>query len=192
MVTSNVERYLGEAIRSILDQTFRDFEFIIGDFGSTDRTREIVARHAAADPRIKMIDIPPCPLPEARNRAWTIAAGRYIAVMDADDIAHPNRLEWEVGFLESHPRVGVVGGGTEWIDRQGKILRRDRFPETNQEIQAELANRCTFCHPTTLIRKEALERVGGYRPLFTVAHDYDLWLRIAEHFECANLSAIVF
>ncbi len=193
MVTCNVERFLPEAIGSILGQTFTDFEFIIVDFGSTDKTTTIVSSYAAKDSRVRLHEIPSCSLAEARNAGCSLARGKYIAIMDADDISVPDRLMLEIAFMEGHPDVGLVGGVTECIDAEGSSLaiRSHDFPAEDGEIRSALAVRCPFCQPTVLIRKEAFVLVGGYRPLFAQAEDYDLWLRIAEHFRCANLNEVV-
>lgn len=191
MVTCNVERFLGEAIESILDQTFKDFEFIIVDFGSTDKSRQIAASYAARDDRIKLHEIPHCGLAEARNAGCNVAEGRYIAVMDADDISLPERLMWESDFMEKHPEVGFLGGATEWIDANGNSLRVHRFPTEDSEIRIALITGCLFCQPTVFIRREAFVSVGGYRPAFVLAEDYDLWLRMVDHFQCGNLGQVV-
>ncbi len=189
MVVRDVERFLGEAIESILCQTFRDFEFIIVDFGSTDKSRSILSTYAVKDCRIKVHVIPNCALAQARNSGCSLAQGRYIAIMDADDIAVPERLAWQVEFMGNHPDVGVLGGATEWIDATGRLLRIDRPPVEDPEIRAALKGRCPFATPT--IRTEAFGLVGGYRRVFVQAEDYDLWLRIAERFQCANLPQVV-
>jgi glycosyltransferase involved in cell wall biosynthesis len=188
LVIRNVERYLAEAIESILHQTFHDFEFIIVDFGSTDKSKEIAGGFAAKDERIKLSEIPPCSYIEAKVAACSLPKGRYIAIQDADDLSLPDRLETEVGFLESHPKVGLLGGAVQWIDSQGKRLETPAdYPTENREIRAELRTRNPFWHPTVLMLKEAFDRVGGYRRVFVQSDDYDLWLRISEHYECANL-----
>lgn len=191
MVTCNVERFLAESIESILGQSFKDFEFIIIDFGSTDKSKAIATSYAASDPRIIFREIAHCTLPEARNAGCRLARGRYIAIMDSDDIAAPDRLMLELEFMEKHPEVGLLGGATEWIDATGRSLGIVGFPTEDHKIRAELAVRCPFCQSTVLIRKEAFALVGGYRPVFAQAEDYDLWLRIAEHFEVANLKQVV-
>jgi cellulose synthase/poly-beta-1,6-N-acetylglucosamine synthase-like glycosyltransferase len=191
MVVCNVEGFLAESIESILGQTFRDFEFLIVDFGSTDASKAIASTYAAKDSRIRLHEIPPCGLSEARNAACFLAQGKYIAVMDADDISLTNRLLWEVEFMERHPEVGVVGGATEWIDRTGQSVYTDHLPTGNDEIRSALTVRCAFCQPTVMIRKEAFNLVGGYRVVFAQAEDYDLWLRLADHFQLANLAAVV-
>lgn len=193
MVTCNVERFLAESIESILGQTFTDFEFIIVDFGSTDQTKAIASDYAAKDSRVRLHEIPSCGLAEARNAGCSLARGQYIAIMDADDISVPDRLMLEIAFMEGHTEVGLLGGVTECIDAKGESLavQSHDFPEQDGEIRAALAERCPFCQPTVMIRKEAFVLVGGYRPVFAQAEDYDLWLRIAEHFQCANLKQVV-
>jgi Glycosyl transferase family 2 len=191
MVVCNVERFLAEAIESILNQTFTGFEFVIVDFGSTDNSKNIVSNYAAKDARIKLHEIPHCGLAQARNAACSLAQGRYMAIMDADDVSLPERLMSELEFMERHPSVGVVGGAKEWIDATGKCLFTNADPTADHEIRSALNTRCAFCQPTTLIRREAFAEVGGYRPAFAPAEDYDLWLRIAEHFQLANLQKIV-
>ena len=191
MVVCNVERFLREAIESILGQTFTDFEFVIVDFGSTDNSKAIIKEYAAKDSRVKLHEIPHCGLAEARNAGGFLARGCYIAIMDADDISMPSRLEMEFSFMEKHPEVGVVGGATEWIDATGRKMRVESFPLGDGEIKSALEVHCPFCQPSVLVRNEAFKRVGGYRGAFAPAEDYDLWIRIAEHYQCANLSEVV-
>jgi glycosyltransferase involved in cell wall biosynthesis len=191
MVVCNVDRFLAESIESILGQTFKDFEFIIVDFGSTDQTKAIVAGYAAKDERIRLHEIPNCGLGAARNAACAVAQGRYIAVMDADDVSLPNRLQLQTDFLEKHPEICLVGGATEWIDATGKSLGIHRFPTEDHNITSRLVSQFPFCHPTVLFRAQAFVEVGGYRLPFVFAEDYDLWLRLIEHFSCANLSEVV-
>jgi hypothetical protein len=195
MVVCNVERFLAEAIESILGQTFRDFEFVIVDFGSTDKSKEIVSGYAAKDSRIKFHEIPHCGLAEARNRGCSLAQGQYIAIMDADDISLPERLAWELDFLEAHPRVGVVGGAVDWIDATGKSLQSKwaalHPPVANSEILSVFQTENPFWQPSVLMRREAFAAAGGYREAFAPAEDYDLWLRISEKYEMANLAQIV-
>ncbi len=191
MVVCNVDRFLAESIESILAQTFQGFEFIIIDFGSTDKSEAIALSYAAKDRRIKFYRIPHCGLAEARNAGCSLAQGRYIAIMDADDVSLPDRLIREVDFMEKHPQVGLLGGATEWIDARGRSLGVHDFPTEDHKIRSELANHCPFCQSTVLMRREAFALAGGYRAVFVQTEDYDLWLRIAEHFPCANLKHVV-
>ena len=191
MVVCNVERFLAESIESILGQTFRDFEFIILDYGSTDDSKAIVSRYAANDSRIKLRETPHCGLAEARNTVSFLAQGRYIAVMDADDMSMPGRLQWESKFMEEHPEIGVVGGAIQWIDGTGKALRVDSRPTHDDEIKQVLLDHYPFCHSSLLMRRDCFVREGGYRSAFAPAEDYDLALRMSEHCKCANLEQVV-
>ena len=191
MVVCNVERFLAEAIESVLAQTFRDFEFLILDFGSTDNTKSIVSSYAKRDFRIKLHEIPHCGLSEARNAVSFLSQGRYVAVQDADDVSLPDRLLAEVQFLDSHPKVGVVGTATQWVDSKANPLWIHRVPTQDSEIKEALLTRCPFIQASVLLRREAFISVGGYRLPFAPAEDYDLWIRISEHFECANLEQVL-
>jgi glycosyltransferase involved in cell wall biosynthesis len=191
MVVCNVDRFLTESIESILGQTFREFEFIIVDFGSTDKSATIASSYAAKDSRIKLHTIPHCGLAEARNTGCLLAQGQYIAIMDADDIAIRDRLMWQVDFMDKHPEVGVLGGAFEWVDATGASLLTVRHPLGNNEIQSGLLNGCPLKQPTVLIRREAFAIAGGYRAVFAQSEDFDLWLRIGERFPLANLEQVV-
>jgi hypothetical protein len=191
MGVCNVERFLAEAIESVLGQTLEDLEFIIVDFGSTDGSKAIVRAYAGHDSRIKVSEISPCGLAEARNAACARAQGRYLAVMDADDVCLPHRLESEVEFMEKNPDVGLVGGATDWIDSTGRSLGVHEFPIEHSDIKLALETRFPFCHPTILMRQSAFQAVGGYRKPFAAAQDYDLGVRISERFRCANLPQVV-
>lgn len=190
MVTRNVDRFLAEAIESILGQTFKDLESIVVDYGSTDRSMAIISEYAH-DTRLKLHRIDACGLAEARNAACTIARGQYLAIMDADDVALPERLALQVAFMQENAEVGLLGGSVEWIDTTGRRLFVDTVPTTDREIRRELERRCPFWQPTVLVRRDAFILAGGYREAFAPAEDYDLWLRITEHFQCANLPQVV-
>lgn len=192
MVTCNVERFLPEAIESVLNQKFRDFEFLIVDFGSTDKTKEIVLSYASNDRRISFREIPKCGLAAARNVAGFLARGRYIAIQDADDISLPQRLIAGVDFMEKHPEVGLVGSAIQRIDSDGKHLATvNDYPTEDEEIRSVLKKWNTFWQPTAFIRTEAFVRTGGYLDVLAPSEDYDLWLRISEHYKCANLKQIL-
>jgi glycosyltransferase involved in cell wall biosynthesis len=191
MIVCNVERFVAEAIDSILKQTFREFEFLIVDFGSTDKSKAITSTFAAKDNRIKLHEIPNCGLAEARNAACFLAHGRYIAIIDADDISLPDRLKWQVEFMEKHPEVGLLGGAREWVDSKGRSLFTIGDQPEENAIRPAHGFRWAFSHTTFMIRSEAFALVGGYRAAFLQAEDYDLVLRISEHFQCTNLKQVV-
>lgn len=191
MVVCNAERFLAEAIESILDQTFRGFEFIIVDFGSTDGSPSIVSRYQARDSRIRLHVRRHCSYLEARNASCLLAQGPYIAVMDADDVALKGRLMGQIDFMEKNPEVGVLGGSVELIDAAGNTLTTRQLPLRDPEIKDALPFYCPLYHPAVVLRKEILVSVGGYRSAVVAAEDYDLWLRMAERCELANLEAVV-
>ena len=191
MVVCNVDRFLEESVESILSQTFGDFEFIIVDYGSTDSSRGIVARYAEKDSRVRLHQIPHCGLGEARNTACSLARGRYIAMMDADDVALPMRLQLEVDFMERHPKVGLLGAAVQWINAAGRALYISRHPGSDEQLRKAQTVQCSFWQPTVLLLREAFVLAGGYRGAFAPAEDYDLWLRVTENFQCSNLEDVV-
>jgi hypothetical protein len=191
MSVFNGERFLREAVESILNQTFRDFEFIIINDGSTDGTAAMLDSYAGSDSRVRVYHQENKGLIESLNRGCGLAQGKYIARMDADDIAVKDRLQWQIEFMERHTEIGVVGGAVEIIDSAGRAFYSSRHPVTDEQIKSTVLQHCPFTHAAVMIRKEALLSVGGYRGLFVDAEDYDLWLRIAERWGLANLEAVV-
>ncbi len=190
MVICNVERFLVEAIESVLGQTFRDFEFIILDYGSTDKSKDIVLSYAAKDSRIRLHTIPPGTYIEAKIAACSLAQAPYIAVQDADDNSLPNRLLWEVEFMEKNSAVAVLGTAAHWINGEGRFLLVFEPPTGHEEIRAALHTSSPFVHSSVMMRREAFTRIGGYRRVMPYAEDYDLFLRISEKFQCANLKQV--
>jgi hypothetical protein len=191
MSVFNGERFLREAIESILSQTFRDFEFIIINDGSTDGTAAMLDSYARSDPRVRVYQQENKGLIESLNRGCGLARGKYLARMDADDIAVRDRLMWHVEFMERHADIGVVGGAMELIDSAGRAWHCIHYPVENEEIKSALLLYSPFPHNAVVIRKEAFLSVGGYRRLFVDAEDCDLWLRIAQRWRLANLEAVV-
>jgi len=190
MVVRDFERFLGEAIESILRQTFTDFEFVILDFGSTDRSKAITSAYAAGDQRIRLHHAN-CDLVEARNIACSLATSRYIAIQDADDVCLPDRLLRQVEFMQQHAGCALLGSAAAWTDAQGTSLFTLEFPTGPDEIRSALVTRTAFSHTSALMRREAFIAVGGYRKALALAHDYDLFLRISERFQCANLKQVL-
>ena len=186
MSVHNGEKYLAGATHSILAQTFADFEFIIIDDGSTDGSRAIVQSLEA--PRIRLIAQENRGLAAALNRGIGLARGAYIARMDADDISAPTRLAEQVDFLDAHTEIGMVGSSFHQIDEAGRITALTPVLTSNEEIQAHLLEQNWFCHGSMMVRRECIEETGGYDETFTSAQDYDLWLRISESYQVANLS----
>lgn len=193
MPAFNAERFLEPAIASVTAQTFTRFELLIVDDGSRDRTMAIAREHAARDPRVKLLpNERNLGIVASRNRALREAhpASRYFAIFDADDVCMPDRLERQVAFLDSHPACALVGGHTLIIDEQGREVGLRRYPIDNAEIRRVITRYNPFAQPTVMLRRSALDVVGVYDARYPRCQDYDLWLRIAERFEVANLDAV--
>jgi hypothetical protein len=187
MSVYNGEAYLDEAIRSVLNQRYREFEFIIVNDGSTDCTAEILAEYQRQEHRILIHTQENRGHAASLNHACHRARGQYLAEMDADDRCFPDRLERQVEFLEQHPEVALVGGAVWVITREGRWLRAEVCPVEDAEIRQALSERCPFFHSTVMMRKAAFDGVGGYRPAFEDAEDLDLFLRLSERYSLANL-----
>jgi glycosyltransferase involved in cell wall biosynthesis len=186
MSVYNGERYLKESIDSILQQTFTDFEFLIINDGSTDATQDIIVSYH--DPRIRVIvNESNIGLTRSLNKGLSLAQGEYIARQDVDDISFPARLEKQVAFLQQHDEVGMVGTDFLVIDKRGQTIVTIQPPSDHADIKVRLWDENVFCHGSVMFKKTCLLQVGRYREPFKYAQDYDLWLRIAEYFDIANL-----
>lgn len=188
----NGARHLERAVQSVLDQSFGDFECLILDDGSSDGAPAILDRLAASDDRIRLIRRENRGLVPTLNELIGEARGRYLARMDGDDIALPDRFAAQVTYLEANPAIVCVGGAQALIDEEGRYLTDLVPPTGNAGIQAAiLAGHGAICHPTAMIRAEAMAQVGGYDPAMRHCEDLDLWLRLGEVGELANLAEIV-
>lgn len=186
----NAERFLDEAIRSVLAQTFCDFEFLILDDGSTDGSRAIIEDHADRDVRIRPIVRENRGLIASLNQLIEESRAPLIARMDADDICHPERFARQVAFLAAHPDHGVVGCWTRDIDEFGLPypLGGEDQPLTHEDfLKAIERNGPLLCHPGVMYRREVVRSVGGYQAAFRHCEDLDLWLRLASVTRIANI-----
>jgi len=183
MPVYNSVHYLEESINSILYQTFKNFELIIVNDGSADGSNNIIKKFGVSDSRIKIIDQENMGAVNARNVGLAHANARYIAVMDSDDIAQPNRLEDTYVHLEENSNCICVGGGIISIGADGtKLGRGDWQPPLvcRSDFSSVPPNVAHLPHSTVLFRKSALKSLSGYRPFFKLAHDLDLLLRLEE------------
>jgi glycosyltransferase involved in cell wall biosynthesis len=191
MPVYNGERFLRESIESILGQTYIDFEFIIINDGSTDGSARIIESYL--DSRIRYTENSEnIGVTRSLNRGLALAAGEYVARMDADDISLPNRFATQVSFLDSHPEVGVLGTGVRLIDEFGRERETLVFPSEHGVL------RWMMCflfnpipHPSVMIRRRHLEQVGGYKEEFMCSQDYDLWWRMGEVSGLSNLQELL-
>lgn len=189
MPVYNGERYVKEAINSILKQTFKDFELIIIDDGSIDGSVEIIKSYCN-DKRIRLIkNEKNLGLKETRNRLVAESKGQYLAMMDCDDVSLPKRFEKQYDFLESNSEYGMVGAWVSIINKNGKSTGEIwKFPSNSDEITASLLFENCFAHSAVIIRKSIFPE-DGYR--YNTAEDYDLWARISFNNKICNLKEVL-
>lgn len=174
----NGERYLAEAIESILAQSFRDFEFIILDDGSTDRTPEILAEFAARDARIRVIRLGHEGIVVALNRGIDEARASWVARMDADDIARPDRFARQWAAIQAKPTAVLCHTHTSIIGDPNYVTPAGRFIRSKALLALRLCFQCPIVHPTVMFRKSVVIECGGYRPEERHAEDFGLWGRL--------------
>lgn len=185
--TYNEEKYIAESIKSILNQSYPYFEFIIVNDGSTDNTLQIIK--SFNDPRIVIIDKPNSGLPDSLNKGIEKAKYDWIARMDGDDIALPDRFEKQVKYINDN--IGVIGGQFKFIDENGCFLNYPPSKKPLHTLKSKLfilLGWNPLAHPTALIRKKILEKVGKYDTNFKASQDLDLWLRLSKHCSIINTS----
>jgi glycosyltransferase involved in cell wall biosynthesis len=193
MPVYNAERYVAEAVESILSQTFSGFEFLITDDGSNDGSLAILERYARQDQRIRLISRPNTGYVRALNEMLDMSRGEFIARMDADDISLPDRFRSQVDFLMHHSECIAVGGQRLAIDSDGDPLFEILNPLTHDEIDLSNINGfgSSICHPSVMMRRKIVIDIGKYKEKFYAAEDLDLFLRLAEHSRLANLPQVV-
>jgi glycosyltransferase involved in cell wall biosynthesis len=184
--------FLREAIESLLAQTYRDFELILIDDGSTvSGVAEVLATYAA-DPRVRLVrNERNQGIARVHNQSLDLARGEFVAALDSDDVALPRRLERQVAFLDHHPDHAVVGSWTRATDGAGKTQwRTKRYPSDPDETQARLLFRCYLNHPSTLGRTQILRRYR-YREDFALTNDYELFVRLARDRPVSSLPRVL-
>src|SRR4051812_14853437 len=186
MPVYNAEPYIKQAIDSILNQTFTNFEFIIINDGSSDASKDIILSYK--DPRIAYLENEKnLKLIETLNKGFILCKGKYIVRMDADDISFPERIAKQVAFMEAHPEVGIAGTAAENFGfKEGKFY----YETDDQLIRYKFLHECHLLHPSAIIRTKVLR---DHNLTMTILHgeDYDFFLRIAEHSKLANLKEVL-
>jgi hypothetical protein len=180
----DAERYVRDAVESVLAQSLGEFELIAVDDGSTDGSLDVL--RSFDDPRVRVLERGAAGLTATLRAGCAAATGEYIARMDADDVALPGRLAAQVRALDADPGLAVCGGAVVMLDEHGARGSIVRFPEADGAIRRALPHYNCFAHPAVTMRRSAYEAVGGYR--LVNGEDYDLWLRLAEGFRLANLA----
>ncbi|WP_081605567.1 glycosyltransferase family 2 protein [Rhodopirellula europaea] len=184
----NAEKTVAETIRSVLTQTETDFEFLILDDGSTDDSYDIATQSVANDNRVQLIRQNNAGMAASLNRLIDESRGRYLARIDADDIAEPTRFSKQVAYLDAHPDCVLVGSAVLNIDDDGDPYGVTIMPSDHQAIEARmLSGAGGIMHPSTMLRSDAVIESGGFALNYPVAEDQDLWLRLAQIGRLANL-----
>ncbi len=188
MSVYNGGQYLHQAIESILNQTFKNFEFIIINDGSTDKSLEIIKGFAKKDRRIKAITRENKGLVASLNEGILIAKGQLIARQDADDASLPTRLEKQVNEFNKSPNLVLLGSSMKVMDEESKTLHTHYVLLGNTELKQELLVRSPFAHGSTMYKKEVAIKAGLYSQQCWPAEDYEFWLRLGSYGDFANIN----
>lgn len=192
MSVYNGKSLLPATMDSMLNQTWKDFEFIIIDDGSNDGATDLLQDYASRDSRIRLTVRENKGLTYTLNEGLRQATAPLIARMDADDISMPDRLEKQVRFMNEHPDVVLLGGAHDYIDVQGRRLFTIRPPLDDSSLQQQCLEGTTpICHPLAMFRRDAVLKVGGYDESYAVAQDLELWLRLGEIGKLACLPDVI-
>ena len=193
MAVCNGEKFLQDAVESILKQSVDDFELLIIDDGSTDGSWEILESFAKKDSRVRLIRQKNIGLTKSLNIGLRHARGELIARMDGDDLCLPNRFSTQLDFLRQNPDVVACGSNVELIDSEGYRIGVYRRPQTHDEIEEHFWSGLAgaIVHPSAMIRSDALKKIGGYNERFSKCQDYDLWFRLAEIGRLANVPEVL-
>lgn len=183
----NAKRWIAEALESLRNQTFQDFEVLLIDDGSTDDT--VAIAHGAGLESLRVMQGPRRGVGAARALGVASSSSMFIATQDADDISHPQRFEKQIAFMLSHPNCVVLGSKARLVDEQGGVVGIINVPEKNRSAAFTLNLKSPFVHTSVLMRRQAILRAGNYRagPTKIFAEDYDLWTRIAQFGDLHNI-----
>jgi len=183
----NEGKNIKRAIRSALNQTYKNLEVIVVDDASTDDTYEVACRIAEEDDRVTAIknseNLGPA---YSRNIGLRFAEGEYVGILDADDWYHPRKIRSQVSFLEKKENYGIVGTFCITLYPDGR-LEKTQLPVTHEEILKRMAYRNPFVHSSVLMKKDVLDEVGHYNTKYRRAHDYELYFRILSKSKGANI-----
>ncbi len=188
MPSYNAETFISESIDSILQQSFTDFELILIDDGSTDRTLDIIKQYAASDARIVVIEKENSGQTDSMNVGIYKSRGQLIARLDNDDIAMPDRLKKQVAYMRRLPDVVLLGTCAFEIDLYGSTIKKDDYPTNHAHLLNNLKRiKRFFSHSSVMFRSTVVKHIGGYNPRYKIAQDYDLWFRLSEMGQIACL-----
>lgn len=192
MPVYNGEKYLKEAIESILNQTFSNFEFIIVYDESTDCTKEILDFYSKKDSRIKVITQKRGGITVALKNGLQLCKGEWVFRFDSDDISLPHRMALQLDEINKRQSLVLVGGFCEQINEDGIVLKVNKYPLRHEELVKNLEDLRPFLpHSSMCYRRDVVNKIGGYRVMFPYAEDTDLWLRLAEIGEIGCVDAVI-
>jgi len=188
MPNYNGAEYIAEAIESVLNQTYRDFELIIIEDASTDNSREIIDKFAATDSRIKVIQNATNQFVNIScNIGLEVAKGKYYARIDSDDICMPTRLEKQLEFMEANPDITICGAFCKIIDREGRVIANKTFPTNDAVIKKSIWSRTPIQHSCLFARIDKMREVGFYTGKKDPSEDLELMIRTMNIFKFANI-----
>lgn len=188
MPVYNTERFVGEAVESVLSQTYKSFEFIIIDDGSMDGSLAILRKYAQDDQRIRLVSRPNTGYAVAINEGIDLAQGELLARIDSDDVIEATLFDRQVLRFHQNPRLVALGACAMIMDEFGEVFGQFDVPEDPDEIEGfHLSGVSAVHHPGVMIRMDTVRQVGSYRPEMSPCEDLDLWLRLGEHGVIANL-----
>lgn len=193
MSVHNGESFLERAVQSILNQKFQDYEFIIMDDASTDRSLELIGEAARQDDRIRVLrNETRLGLTRSLNLAVRQTTSDWIARQDADDISYPSRLYLQMERLKRDSALGLLGSFYEGIDEKGRCLYQMPLPRSSNEIKRWLQTVNCFGHGSVIFSKKIFMQAGGYPEQYPFAQDYALWLRLADLTKMSNLPEVLY
>lgn len=188
MTVFNEDKYVSRAIESILNQTLKNFEFIIVNDASSDKSLSVIRSYMRKDKRIRLINNRKnLKLPHSLNLGVSQAKANFIARMDADDIALPKRLQKECRFLKTHPNVAIVGSNILIVDEEEHIVSKREYSTNSVKLKQTMLRYSPFAHPSVMFRKDIFEEFGGYNKLLNFCEDIDYWFRIGTTYEFGNI-----
>ncbi len=191
MPVYNSERYLPEALQSILNQTHKNFEFICVNDGSTDKSLEILEEFAKRDARIIIINQPNKGVVSSLNLAISLSKYNYIARMDSDDISHPTRLDRQIKYMNSNKDISILGTAYNYVDVDGMVLNTRKPPQNDSRIKGMLLFGSPLCHPSVMFNKLLIGQDLYYDNDFTHCEDYELWTRLSGKVKFGNLPDVL-
>lgn len=190
--TYNGAPYIKDALDSVLNQSYQDWELIVTDDASTDNTGEVVMEYANKDARISYVrNEKNLRLPGNLNKGLSLSSGEYIARIDEDDVwSDGDKLKKQVEFLDAHPNCVLIGTGFRMVDEHGMRIKDVISPAGDRPLRRAILSYNPFGHSTVLFRKKTALELGGYDAGIRYGEDYDLWLRLGQKGEFANLPEV--